>query len=553
MKRTKTLLAVAVLIVMASCGKKVEVSLSKSSIDFIPEGGDIEVALTSNGDWTATSSVEWIAVSPASGKGDATLVVTAMPNSDNEPRQAQVVVTAKDKEALLTVNQDFSVTPFLRIEPNQITCDHLGGTFEVEVISNIEWRLGQLPEGISVSATEGTGNAIVSVTVSPIEGDLAGRNLTLVFTGGNILVSLEINQSSSSNLDVTVSPTQLAFGYEGGSETVAVTCNGSWTAESNEEWLTLSVPSGEGNAEVVVTAAESDVFVSREAYVTFRSSVGLTALVYVSQRPAPDPHFLTVNPTEFFFSAEGGMQTFNIGCDTEWNIDLDADWVLVSTASGTGNAEVALTVSSNTLEENRKVDFAVISGDLIQRLTIVQEPGDEQLVATLSPDTLSAPYTGTANASFAVTSNTLWHLEASDWISNLPTSEIQGDATVNLIVDLNLDPSPRHGFVRVIHNGQVLAESVVAQEGKPDLLEVNMAEVEMRPEGGSFTIHVTSNQSWTVVCDVQWIHFTPTSGFGNGEVTVTVDPMASTRPRIGVITLKAVSGRTVTVTVTQHQ
>ena len=73
MKRTKTLLAVAVLIVMASCGKKVEVSLSKSSIDFRPEGGDIEVALTSNGDWTATSSVEWIAVSPASGKGDATL------------------------------------------------------------------------------------------------------------------------------------------------------------------------------------------------------------------------------------------------------------------------------------------------------------------------------------------------------------------------------------------------------------------------------------------------------------------------------------------------
>ena len=556
MKRTKTLLAIAMLIVMASCGKKVDVSLSKSSIEFLPDGGNIEIALTSNGSWTATTTVEWITVSPTSGKGDAMLVVTAMPNEGNVAREAQVVVATKDKEVSLAVNQDFTeepFQPFLRIEPNQISCDRLGGMFDIEVFSNIEWSLGQVPDGISASATEGTGNAIVSVTIDPIEGDMSGRFVTLVFSGGDLLASLEINQTSSSNFDVTVTPTMLAFGYEGGSETVAVTCEGNWTAETTAEWIMLSVTSGEGNAEIVVIVAESDVLVNRESYITFRSSVGSTASVYVSQRAAPDPHFLTVNPTEFEFGKEGGTQTFNIGCDVEWNIDLDADWVSVSATSGFGDEEIRLIVAPNALVEPRRVDFAVLSGDLIQRLTVIQEAGDEPLVATLSPDTLSAPYTGTANATFAVTSNTSWYMVASDWISNLPTSEMQGDATVNLIVDLNLDPSPRYGFVRVMHNGQVLAESVVVQEGKPDLLEVDMSEVEVRPEGDTFTIHVTSNQSWTVNWDVEWLRVTPTSGFGNGDITVTVDAMESARPRIGIITLKAISGRIVTVTVTQHR
>lgn len=554
MKRTKVFLAIAtVLLVMASCGKKVEVSLSPNSIEFLSEGGNIEVAVTSNGDWTATPTEEWLSVSPVNGSGNATIVVTASPNSGEAVRQGQVIVVTKDHEASLAVSQNFSETPFLRVEPNLITCDRLGGTFDVNVFSNVDWTLLQLPEGISASATEGTGNAIVSLAIDPIEGDLLERNVTLVFSSGSILASLEIKQSGESDLDVSINPTMLTFGYEGGSETIAVTCKGGWTAEVEEEWVSLSVTSGEGNAEVVVTAAESNMLTKRETYIVFRSSVGSVASAYVLQAPAPDPHFLTVSPAEFSFGKDGGSQTLNIGCDVEWAIDLDSDWVSVSATSGMGDAEVVLTVTPNTFFESRVVDFAVSSGNLIQRVTVEQEAGDEQLVATILPDTLHVSYTGTANAVFEVTSNTSWNLEASDWISNLPTSEIQGDAMVYLIVDLNFDASPRYGFVRVKHNGQVLAEAVVVQEGKPDLLEVDMTEVDVRPEGAEFTIHVTSNQSWTVNCDVEWIRVTPTSGFGNGDLLVTVSAMTSARPRVGIITIKAVSGRTVTVTVTQHQ
>ena len=553
MKRTKTLLAIAaMLVMMASCAKKVEVSLSPTSIEFLPEGGDIEVLLTSNGDWTATSTVEWISVSPTSGKGNATLVVTAVPNDGNEVREGQVKVTSKDNEALLTVTQDFNEAPFLRIEPNQINCDYLGGTFDVNVMSNIAWTLSQLPNGISASATSGNGNASITVTVGPIENDAEGRNVTLVFSGSNILIPLEIRQSGQPSFNVTVDPRTLAFGYEGGSEAVTVTCEGDWTAEVNVDWITLSATSGAGNAEVVVTASENGVFEERETFITFHPTNGSSASVYVSQQAAPDLHFLTVSPAECSFGKEGGVQTLNIGCDVEWNIDLGCDWAFVSATSGIGNAEVVLTVEPNSIVEPRNIDFAVVSGNLVRRVSVEQEAGDEPLWVNLLPDTLSIPYIGTTSAMITVTSNTTWNLEASDWISNLPSME-QGDATVYLIVDINSDPTPRYGYVRAMHNGQVMAEIVVAQEGKPDLLEVDMTEVEVRPEGMEFSFHVTSNQSWVVICDVEWLHLSPESGFGNGDVLVVVDAMTSTRPRTGYIMVKAASGRSVTITVNQHQ
>ena len=554
MKRTKTLLAIAAMLVaMASCGKKVDVSLATDSISFLPEGGNIEVAVTSNGDWTATSAASWIVVTPTAGNGDAKIVVTAAPNTGNEVREAQVVVATKDKEKLLAVRQDFSETPFLRIDPTQINCDRLGGTFDVNVYANIGWRVAELPEGISASAAEGSGSATISLTVAPLEGDMAERKVTLVFSGETILVPLEITQSGESGLDVTVNPMMLNFGYEGGSETLAVTCEGSWTAEASQEWLTLSVTSGEGNAEVVVTAAESDIQEQRNANVIFHSSIGSTASVLVSQEAAPNPHYFVVHPTELAFGSEGGSQSIGIVCDAEWNIELDADWLTVSAISGTGDAEIVLTALPNPIIEPRELDFVMHSNGIYRRITVTQEAGNVPPMATISPDTVLVAHNGTANAIINITSNTTWYLQASPWISNLPTSEMQGDTTLRLHVDLNSSSEPRYGFVKVMHGGQVLAENVVTQEAWPDLLELDMSQAEVRPEGGEFTFHITSNQSWSIVWDVDWLSVAPNSGFANDDVTVTVNPMASPRPRTGTITVKAASGKIATLTVTQHQ
>lgn len=543
---------VALLMMIASCGKKVEVSLSPSTIAFTSEGGEKEVALTSNGDWQLEFDCDWVSVEPASGKGDATLVVTVTPNSGEQARELQVKVITKDHEALLTVTQDIREMPFLSLNPNQINCDRLGGTFDVAVASNIEWKIPQLPEGITASVEAGSGNATVSITISALENDQSGREVSVVFSGGNLLVPLTINQSASSTYDVLVDPTKLDFGYEGGTATVSVSCGSNWTAVADAEWISLSAASGDGNTTIEVIVAESDMLVPRSGSVTFNSAVGSSASILVNQEAAPDPHFLTVNPTDFFFGKEGGTQTFSIGCDVEWSIETEDDWATPSAFSGTGDATLTLTVEPNYIAEPRELSLVVVSGSLAHRLIVQQEAGEVALVVTLSPDTLSVPDVGSTGAQVHVVSNTSWYMVASDWISNLPIGLVEGDATVNLIVDQNSSPEPRYGFVRAMRNGQLMDEIIVVQEGKPDLLEIDVTEFDVRPEGAQISFHVTSNQAWNVTWDVNWVQCQPVSGFGNGDVTVNVDPMISSRPRTATIYVKAASGRMVTVTVKQQ-
>lgn len=552
MKRMRHILAMAALVLaVVGCGKKVDVSLSPSSADFTPDGGEVEIALTSNGDWQVEASYDWLSVAPTSGNGNATLVVTATPNDGDQTREAQVKVTTKDNEALLAVTQDFNPEPFLRVEPSQITCDRLGGMFDVTVSSNIDWTVSTLPDGITISKTSGTGNANLSLTIAPLQEEVSSREVDVFFAGANMLVPLKIKQSATSGYDVVIDPIMLSFGYEGGTKTINVSCEGSWTVETSEEWISASPASGNGNGQVEVTVTESNVLEQRFATVNFVSTVGSTTVAHVKQDAAPDPHYLTVDPAEFNIGKEGGSRTISIGCDVEWQIEVELDWATVSPMSGSGDATVTLTVEPNLFVEPRVMAIAVVSGNLSQRITVEQAAGDIPLVVSLSPDTIAVPDIGGANVELNVASNTSWYLEASDWISNLPVSPIQGDATVSFIVYSNSAPEPRYGFIRAKHNGEVMDEIVVAQEGKPDLLEVDVDVFDVRPEGAEFSFHITSNQSWTINTDVNWITCDPTSGFSHKDVNVTVAPTMSTHPRTGIIKVTAESGKMVTITINQ--
>ena len=546
------ILAMAALIVaVVSCGKKVDVNLSPESVDFAPEGGETEVALTSNGDWQVEASYAWLSVTPTSGNGNATLVVTATPNDGNEAREAKVKVTTKNAEALLTVRQDFSEDPFLRVDPNQISCDRLGGMFDVTVYSNIEWSISTMPDGISASATSGTGNANLTFTIAPLEEEVSGREVNVIFAGANLLTPLTIKQSATSGYDVLIDPVLFDVAYEGGTEAINVTCEGSWTVESTMAWATLNVESGDGNGRVLVNVAANDLIEPRTARIIFYSSVGTANTATIRQEAAPDPHYLTVDPVELTFGSEGGTETIAIGCDVEWEIDFSSDWASVSSTTGTGDATVTLTVEPNNIVESRSMSLFVKSGILNQRVSIDQAAGDHPLEVTLSPDTITVPYSGATSAELNVSSNTSWRLQASEWITNLPAGLTQGDATVYLIINSYTDPEPRYGFIRAMHNGQVMDEIVVVQEGKPDLLEVTPTEIDVRPEGAELTIHISSLQGWTINSDVTWVSFEPVSGFGSRDVTLTVQSTMSTHPRTGHLKVTADSGRMVTVTINQ--
>lgn len=557
MKKLRYILFVAaVAFVAVGCRKPVEVSFDAVVQEVEAQGGSLEIALKSNGEWIVSTTAEWITVSPTSGSGNATLTLTASANASVEVRTAEVVATTKDNSATLALTQR-AAQYYLTVTPKEFSCGSSGGEFTVEVSSNIDWTVS-LPNWITSSVTEGSNNASITLTVSPIEDNFAElREAEIVFgnpTGsmGNLTVSDKVHvvQTPDLVLDIDLLPKNLDFVCTGETKSIIVITEDGWTASFEEAWISLSQSEGQGETEVSVTIGENPIYFERQATVLFTTNAGLTAMLYIHQEASSDPHFLEVSPLSFRFGNTGGEQAITIGCDTDWNINYDADWLSVTPREGTGNTTVDLMVEPNAFMEPRTAYVLIKSHGLAEELTVYQEAGEEPLIALFDSDTLYASYTGDL-LHVNLTSNTSWQLEASEWIILLNAAG-EGDASFDVIVDYNSAPDARIGYLRVLHNGQVVDTLIIVQEGKPNLLETDYTEIEARPEGGEYTIRVTANQSWEVKGDSGWIKYSPDSGFGNGEFTIIVEPLHGASTRIGHLKVRGSTGIEVVITVTQH-
>ena len=550
MKKLTFLIIAALAFAVMGCRKPVEVSFDKTTLEIDAQGGSAEVSLKSNGEWTIAMTEGWVMVSSMSGKGDATLTLTVAPNTTGESRSTEITASTKDNTAVLKLTQDVP-QHYVEVSPASIICGAVGGEYTVEVSSDIEWEV-ITPQWVTSSMMNGANDATLTLTISPIEGDMSDSRMGEVVIGKHDMASATviIEQKVDPVLGIEVVPGNLDYVCTGETKTVAVTTEDNWTATIGEEWVTLNQSGGQGNAEINVTVSENPTYVPRRTSVIFNTASGAQAMLVISQEASPDPHFLEVSPLVFQFGKEGGEREIHVSCDDEWTFDLNCDWLSVSQQSGTGNAVVVLTAAPNTINELKMQDFIIKSGVLSEQLTASQAPGDDPIIASFEPDTLFVAFSGGVQT-VHLASNATWQLQASSWIT-LVTSSGEGDATFDIIVDNNSEPNERIGFVRAIRNGQVLSTMVVVQEGKVDILETDITELYVRPEGGSYEIHVSANQAWSVNVDVVWIHCDPLSGFGNKTLTVTVDPLPSLRPRTGHVKISGEAGNSVNILVEQN-
>ena len=107
----KLLFPVILLVALASCGKdepKVpELRISRENIEMEATGGEVDVNVTANVSWSASSSASgWVTVSPASGIDNGTIKITIAENNSLNPRVAKVTVKSETIEKVIEVEQD---------------------------------------------------------------------------------------------------------------------------------------------------------------------------------------------------------------------------------------------------------------------------------------------------------------------------------------------------------------------------------------------------------------------------------------------------------------
>ncbi len=158
------------------------VSVSESTLNFSNKEESKTVSITSNASWKAESSVDWVTVAPASGKGNGTITVAVSANETGEIRKTDVKVIAQHPEYGNWETKKISVSQ---------------SADEQELVTE-ELLYSDDFDGKEATKTYGSGSSWPYIDQFPEfanpEGD-AGANVTYSGSG----VSVRANSTSNSN------------------------------------------------------------------------------------------------------------------------------------------------------------------------------------------------------------------------------------------------------------------------------------------------------------------------------------------------------------------
>lgn len=245
--------------------------------------------------------------------------------------------------------------------------------------------------------------------------------------------------------------------------------------------------------------------------------------------------------------------------ETSWSVKLTADcaWEVtsveksgwddfsVSPKSGKGNSVLVISSEANHTSEDRIATFIIqTNGGLKQKVTVHQTKSG----ADLSISSQEFNYDDKEGTqTLTVKCNTNWEIlgmTGIDWLEIGQTSGGVGEFEIPIKVKEIFDDAERVALLTVSAGslGDNIFDVIVTQSGKPQIsLALSTYALPVAAAGGTQTITVTCDGAWSaaVPASMGWVSISPTSGVGNGEITVTCDPNTSTQERLTVLTVTA--------------
>jgi hypothetical protein len=185
--------------------------------------------------------------------------------------------------------------------------------------------------------------------------------------GSSASTSTTVTAPTSTRCEATVSPSTSTFGPSGGTGTltVVVARECGWRATTSAAWVTFTTgTAGQGDGTVGYRVSENADPANRQASISVADRA-----VPLSQQGIPCQYTLEGVPSTL---SEAGGQAI-IGLRTHaacsWTARSESSFATVAPASGTGNAQLNVTVSGNAGAERPVV--LTIAGE---RVTMMQRP-----------------------------------------------------------------------------------------------------------------------------------------------------------------------------------
>jgi hypothetical protein len=340
-----------------------------------------------------------------------------------------------------------------------------------------------------------------------ISGELAYGQASLtkeyIYLDGKLIAT--VNQGSCT---YSISPTSNSVGIAGGSGTVGVACvsSCSWTANSNNSWITVTGGangSGSGTFSYSVAAnsgqARSGTITIAGQTFTVNQASGCT---------------YSISPTSNSVGIAGGSGTVGVACGSSclWTANSNNSWITVTGgANGSGSGTVSYSVAANSGQA--RSGTITIAG---QTFTVNQASSCTYSISPMSDSFGSAG--GSGSISVACGSNCPWTANSNDsWIT--VAGGASGPGTVSYSVAANSGQA-RSGTITIAD------QTFTVNQASGCTYSISPTSDSFGSAGGSGSISVAcgSNCPWTASSNDSWI---TVAGGASGPGTVSYSVAAN--------------------------
>ena len=359
-ERTGTMTIAGEAFTVTQAGAECTYAIDPTSANFDLRGGTGSVNVTTQAGcfWTASSNESWIRIdSGSSGTGNGT--VNYRVYRSRTSRTGAMTIAGQT----FTVTQGAGGTCTYAIDPTSQSFGASGGTGSVNVTTQAgcSWTASSNESWITIdSGTSGTGSGTVNYSVDENTG--SARTGTMTIAGHTFTVT----QGAGGTCTYAIDPTSQSFGASGGTGSVNVTTQAgcSWTASSNESWITIdSGTSGTGSGTVNYSVDEN----TGSARTGTMTIAGHTFTV---TQGAGGTCTYAIDPTSQSFGASGGRGSVNVttqaGCS--WTALSNEPWIaIISGSSGTGSGTVNYRVNRSRTSRTGTMTIAGHTFTVTQR------------------------------------------------------------------------------------------------------------------------------------------------------------------------------------------
>lgn len=329
------------------------VSVSQTSIQTEKDAILFTLNIESEIAWTATTSADWIQVTPAKGDaGTSNIEISTTENNTINQRKGYVYIyTNAYQKAQIEI-----VQKGLYIEPGEksLTFSSVTEIKQISIQSNTHWLIKEFPEWLTSSVNQGEGTQTIDITCT--------ENNSTIPRNGNIVIAHEF-LNLSHKIPVTqeaktfaIYNKNLEFGVKASSQPLNIISELPWRSTISEEWISTDIAQGYGNETVNVSVKETKSYNERFGTIDY-CVVDKNIRVNVHQLAK----YFTISDNSFRFGSEGGSTNLTFSANEAWTIQVtdNVKWVTLSQTVGEGNGKIKITVKDNPSLESRETTLSI--------------------------------------------------------------------------------------------------------------------------------------------------------------------------------------------------